>query len=103
MVERSPLPWHSVENSWQYTTVYDANDNHIFRHDLEDWSVTEDNQDELEAEQARLVNFIVKAVNSHDALVSHLRRLAIHGCDDEALALADSLTASMEAKESASE
>jgi len=31
--------------------------------------------------------FIVKAVNSHDALVGHLRRVAIHACDDAALEL----------------
>ena len=31
--------------------------------------------------------FIVKAVNSHDALVSNLSRLATRACDEEALAL----------------
>lgn len=38
-----------------------------------------------------LAEKIVKAVNNHDALVSLLRRLAIRACDENALALVDSL------------
>lgn len=32
-------------------------------------------------------DFILTAVNNHDALVDHLRRLAIRACDDAALEL----------------
>jgi len=79
MVERTqpmtetPLPWHSVKNSWQYTTIYDANSNHVCRFDLEDWPVTEENQDELEKRQAELVALIVEAVNSHEALKARIQ------------------------------
>lgn len=54
-------PWRYVGNSWQYTTIYDANDRTVCRLDLEDWDVTEDNQDELEKEQERVARIIAAA------------------------------------------
>ncbi|MCK1577833.1 hypothetical protein [Bradyrhizobium sp. 174] len=58
------LPLKFVANSWQFTTIYDANDTVICRLDLEDWGVNEKNQDALEVEQARVAKLIVDSVNS---------------------------------------
>jgi hypothetical protein len=63
-MKQAPTPWTFVQNSWQYTTIYDAEGNPICRLDLEDWSVTEDNQDALEAVQTQIARRIVDAVNS---------------------------------------
>lgn len=73
MTKQAPLPWTLTQNSWQYTTIYDAERNHVCRLDLEDWSVTEDNQDELEKVQTQIAERIVRAVNNHDALVEALK------------------------------
>lgn len=35
--------------------------------------------------------FIVKACNAHEDLIAHLRRLAIHACDDAALDFLESV------------
>lgn len=70
--KQAPLPWTLTKNSWQYTTIYDAEGNSICRLDLEDWSVTESNQDGLEKVQTQTAERIVKAVNYHDALVRAL-------------------------------
>lgn len=72
MTKQAPLPWTLTQNSWQYTTIYDAEGNHVCRLDLEDWSVTEENQDELEKVQTQIASRIVKAVNNHDTLVRAL-------------------------------
>jgi hypothetical protein len=77
------LPFTSVGNSWQYTTIYDAKQDVVCRFDLEDWHVTEDNQGALEEDQAALVAFIVHAVNNHDALVKAMEKIA-EGTEDEA-------------------
>jgi hypothetical protein len=53
--------WSSVNNSWQYTTIYDANGVPICRLDLEDWDVNEENQAAREAEQAEVAALIVAA------------------------------------------
>jgi hypothetical protein len=58
-----PTPWKFVQNSWQYTTIYDANGNHVCQLDLEDWGVTEENQDELEKAQEIVAHRIIDAVN----------------------------------------
>lgn len=63
-----PLPWSITANSWQYTTIYDANGTPICRLDLEDWGVTESNQDALETLQAKVAHLIVSAVNRSDGL-----------------------------------
>ena len=68
MSKHAPLPWTFTANSWQYTTVYDADNLPVCELDLENWPVTEENQDAFEKEQAKLAAFIVKAVNSHDEL-----------------------------------
>lgn len=62
------LPWHSFDNSWQHTTISDANDVPVVCFDLEDWAVTEETQDALEKRQAELAAFIVRAVNNHEAM-----------------------------------
>jgi hypothetical protein len=72
VTKQAPLPWTLTQNSWQYTTIYDADGNSICRLDLEDWSVTEENQDDLEKVQTQIASRIVKAVNSHDMLVNAL-------------------------------
>lgn len=64
MTKQAPLPWTLTQNSWQYTTIYDAEGNPICRLDLEDWSVTEDNQDALEAVQTQIARRIIDAVNA---------------------------------------
>lgn len=56
-------PWKLVKNSWQYTTIYDSDGNTVCRFDLEDWDVTEETQEELEAEQEQLAQRIIDAVN----------------------------------------
>jgi len=77
MSAHTPTPWKSTANSWQYTTIYDANGDVICRLDLEDWGVTEDNQDRLETVQAEVVSQIIKAVNRDhhfEALVKALEK-----------------------------
>ena len=64
-VPNAPTPWHAVANSWQYTTIYDADGLPVCRFDLEDWPVTEENQQEFEKAQAALVARVIEAVNSH--------------------------------------
>ena len=48
----SPGPWKAIENSWQYTTIYDAHDREICRLDLERFEdLNEETQDKYEAIQ----------------------------------------------------
>lgn len=61
----APTPWTFTANSWQYTTIYDANGDAICRLDLEDWGVTEDNQDDLEKVQEKVARLIVDSVNKN--------------------------------------
>jgi hypothetical protein len=67
-MKEAPLPWKMTANSWQYTTIYDANGDVICRLDLEDWGVNEDNQDALESVQAKVAALIVEAVNRSGGL-----------------------------------
>lgn len=62
------LPCKSVANSWQFTTIYDADGKIICRLNLEDWDVTEENQDELEKQQAALAALIVEGLNRSGGL-----------------------------------
>lgn len=62
------LPCRYVANSWQYTTIYDADNVPLCRFDLEDWDVTEENQDELERKQAELAELIVSFLNTSGGL-----------------------------------
>ena len=72
MSETSPRPWKAVENSWQYTTIYDANGNEVCRLDLERFDgLNEDTQEEYEEIQRNDAEMIIRAVNvtaeaSHD-------------------------------------
>ena len=62
MSETSPRPWKAVANSWQYTTICDANGNEVCRLDLERFDdLNEDNQSEYEAIQQADAALIVKA------------------------------------------
>lgn len=61
MAEPTQVGWYFVENSWQYTTVYDADRVPICRLDLEDWGVTEDNQERLEGLQTSYAQLIAQA------------------------------------------
>lgn len=73
-------PWKIVANSWQYTTIYAADDTPICTLDLEDWDVTEENQEALELEQARVAHLIAAAPDFAEACmgddVPHLWRLS---------------------------
>ena len=67
MSETSPRPWKAVENSWQYTTIYDANGNEVCRLDLERFDgLNEDTQEEYEKIQRADAELIVNA-----ALLQH--------------------------------
>ncbi len=61
-------PWSIVKNSWQYTTIHNESGEAICTLDLEDWGVTEENQDELEARQAKVAAKIAAAPELYEAL-----------------------------------
>jgi len=66
-VKCSPGPWKAIENSWQYTTIYDAHDHEICRLDLERFEdLNEETQDKYEAIQRADAAAIVRACD-HDA------------------------------------
>ena len=72
----SPGPWKAIENSWQYTTIYDAHDREICRLDLERFEdLNEETQDKYEAIQRADAAAIVLACD-HDAA---LRRAKVEG------------------------
>ena len=72
----SPGPWKAIENSWQYTTIYDAHDREICRLDLERFEdLNEETQDKYEAIQRADAAAIVRACD-HDAA---LRRAKAEG------------------------
>lgn len=73
---KAPLPWTMTQNSWQYTTIYDANRSPICQFDLEDWHVTEENQDDLEKVQAKVANLIIASVNNHLPMMKSLEHCA---------------------------
>jgi len=82
-VKCSPGPWKAIENSWQYTTIYDAHDREICRLDLERFEdLNEETQDKYEAIQRADAAAIVRACD-HDAA---LRRAKAEG-EDELLKL----------------
>jgi hypothetical protein len=63
----SPGPWKAIENSWQYTTIYDAHDREICRLDLERFEdLNEETQDKYESIQRADAAAIVRACD-HDA------------------------------------
>jgi hypothetical protein len=75
-VKCSPGPWKAIENSWQYTTIYDAHDREICRLDLERFEdLNEETQDKYEAIQRADAAAIVLACD-HDAA---LRRAKAEG------------------------
>jgi len=55
------MTWNIVQNSWQYTSIYGADEHRICLLDLKDWGVTEDNQDELEKQQSDIAKLIAAA------------------------------------------
>jgi hypothetical protein len=67
-IKDAPLPWTMVQNSWQYTTIYDATGEVICRLDLEDWGVNEENQYDLEQRQEMVAQLILHAVNHSGGL-----------------------------------
>ena len=63
-VKTSPLPWRIINNSWQFTTIVDANGNNVCEFDLERFEdLNEDNQEEYENIQRHDVEMIIAAVN----------------------------------------
>ena len=74
----SPGPWKAIENSWQYTTIYDAHDREICRLDLERFEdLNEETQDKYESIQRADAAAIVRACD-HDAA---LRRAKAEGLE----------------------
>ena len=68
-VKCSPGPWKAIENSWQYTTIYDAHDREICRLDLERFEdLNEETQDKYEAIQRADAAAIVRACDHLAAL-----------------------------------
>lgn len=51
-------PYKVVSHSWRETSIYDAKNRRVCLFDLEDWSVTERNQYELEVKQHNLAQYI---------------------------------------------
>ena len=65
----SPGPWKAIENSWQYTTIYDAHDREICRLDLERFEdLNEETQDKYESIQRADAAAIVRACDHGAAL-----------------------------------
>ena len=63
-VKTSPLPWRIINNSWQFTTIVDANGNNVCEFDLERFEdLNEDNQEEYENIQRKDAEMIIAAVN----------------------------------------
>ena len=82
----SPGPWKVIENSWQYTTIYDAHDREICRLDLERFEdLNEETQGKYEAIQRADAAAIVRACD-HDAALRRAKaeglRLAIETLED---------------------
>jgi hypothetical protein len=72
----SPGPWKAIENSWQYTTIYDAHDREICRLDLERFEdLNEETQDKYEAIQRADAAAIVRACDH----LATLRRAKAEG------------------------
>lgn len=80
-MEYGKAPWKVVGHNWQNTTIYDADETPICKLDLEDWDVTEDNQDELETYQAKVANLISAAPELLEALEAVLEYLDDRGVD----------------------
>ena len=63
-IKTSPLPWSIINNSWQFTTIVDANGNNVCEFDLERFEdLNEDNQAEYENIQRNDAEMIIAAVN----------------------------------------
>jgi len=64
-IKTSPLPWRIINNSWQFTTIVDANGNNVCEFDLERFEdLNEDNQEEYENIQRNDAEMIIAAVNA---------------------------------------
>ena len=93
-METSPRPWKAVENSWQYTTIYDAHDREICRLDLERFEdLNEETQDKYEAIQRADAAAIVRACD-HAAAIRRAKaegrlgglkaaEIIINGCEGD--------------------
>ena len=78
----SPGPWKAIENSWQYTTIYDAHDHEICRLDLERFEdLNEETQDKYEAIQRADAAAIVRACDH----LAALRRAKAEGMKEGAV------------------
>ena len=64
VIKTSPLPWRIINNSWQFTTIVDANGNNVCEFDLERFDdLNENNQEEYEDIQRNDAEMIIAAVN----------------------------------------
>lgn len=64
------MTWTVVANSWQYTSIYGADGQRLFLMDLEDWGVTEENQEALEKQQSDIAALAAQAPAMLEALLS---------------------------------
>ena len=64
----TPLPLSCTHNSWERSTIYDANGYEICAIEIS-WEADEDTQDHFEALKEANAAFIVRACNSHYQLV----------------------------------
>ena len=98
-VKCSPGPWKAIENSWQYTTIYDAHDREICRLDLERFEdLNEETQDKYEAIQRADAAAIVLACD-HDAALRRAKADGVREASGAAKKLANGVvpTAAMNA------
>lgn len=57
-------PFYKVENSWQYTTIYDADDEPVCQFDLGQFDdLNENTQDALDKIMQRRVDFVLERLN----------------------------------------
>lgn len=73
------MSWEVVANSWQYTSIYGADGKRLFLMDLEDWDVTEGNQEALEKQQADIARLAASA----PAMLETLRSIAEGNLGDD--------------------
>lgn len=68
-------PYKVVSHSWRETSIYDAKNRRVCLFDLEDWSVTERNQYELEVKQHNLAQYIAAMPDAVGLLKKYRERL----------------------------
>lgn len=88
MTEHTPTPW-IIEEGMHWLSV--CRTDSPIEHGQRKAIVATRWSGQVTDEERTNVACIIEAVNHHHLLVQHLRRLAIHACDDDALTLLDGL------------